>query len=71
MKKIVPEIERTNTLVKEIHMAGTEQSGNINHINDTILRLGNIAQQNAEASDVITNHARDLLSQAENLKNIV
>ncbi len=68
---IVPEIEKTNTLVKEIYLAGNEHVNSIEHINEAISRLSSIAQQNAESSETITSHAKDLLAQAENLREIV
>lgn len=68
---IVPEIEKTNSLVKEIYLAGNEHVSSIEHINEAISRLSSIAQQNAESSETITSHAKDLLSQAESLREIV
>lgn len=68
---IVPEIEKTNTLVKEIYIAGNEHVSSIEHINEAISRLSSIAQQNAESSETITSHAKDLLAQAESLREIV
>lgn len=68
---IVPEIEKTNALVNEIYLAGNEHVSSIEHINAAIAKLSSIAQQNAESSEGITSHAKDLLSQAESLKELV
>lgn len=68
---IVPEIEKTNKLVNQIYTAGSEHFTSIEHINDAISKLGTIAQQNAESSETITSHAKDLVTQAESLKEIV
>lgn len=68
---IVPEIEKTNSLVKEIYLAGNEHVSSIEHINEAISRLSSIAQQNAESSETISSHAKDLLAQAESLREIV
>lgn len=68
---IVPEIEKTNKLVNEIYEAGSEHASSIETINEAISKLGTIAQQTAESSEVITSHAKDLQSQAEILKEVV
>ncbi len=68
---IVPEIEKTNKLVNQIYIAGNEHAISIGHINNAISRLGTIAQQNAESSELITSHAKDLLSQSESLNELV
>lgn len=68
---IVPEMEKTNALVNEIYLAGNEHVISIEHANKAISKLSSIAQQNAESSESITSHAKDLLTQAESLKNLV
>lgn len=68
---IVEEIEKTTKLVNEIYHVGSDHASSIGHINETVSRLGSIAQQNAESSETITSHSKDLLSQAEGLKELV
>jgi methyl-accepting chemotaxis protein len=57
--------------VNEIYHAGNDHASSIGHVNEIISWLGSIAQQNAESSETITSHSKDLLSQAEGLKELM
>jgi methyl-accepting chemotaxis protein len=71
MKKIVPEIEKTATLVQGIKLASNEQEVGINQINNAIQQLNNIAQQNAFSSENMANSSQDLSILAEKLKKTI
>ena len=71
IEEIVPEITRTDTLINEIYIASNEQLNSIDQMNHSILLLSQIAQRNAESSELITSHAKELLLEAENLKDLV
>jgi methyl-accepting chemotaxis protein len=71
MKKIVPEIEKTATLVQGIKLASNEQEVGINQINNAIQQLNNIAQQNAFSSENMANSSQDLSTLAEKLKKTI
>jgi methyl-accepting chemotaxis protein len=71
MKKIVPEIEKTASLVQGIKIASNEQEVGINQINNAIQQLNNIAQQNAFSSENMANSSQDLSTLAEKLKKTI
>ncbi|MBN1924778.1 MAG: MCP four helix bundle domain-containing protein [Prolixibacteraceae bacterium] len=71
LKNIVPEIEKTASLIQGIKMASNEQEVGINQINNAIQQLNNIAQQNAYSSENMANSSQDLSSLAEKLKKTI
>jgi len=71
MFKIMPEIERTATLVQEISAASIEQSNGTNQVNNAVQQLNNTTQQNAAASEELASSAEGLTSQAETLLQLV
>lgn len=68
LKKLVPEIQRTAELVKEISAASREQSSGIEQINRAIQQLDNVTQQNSATSEEIAATAEELSAQAEQLQ---
>ena len=71
MNKIVPEINKTSTLIHEIVGASVQQSAGAEQINTSIQQLNLVTQQNAAASEELATNAIELSSQAENLQKIV
>jgi len=69
--KIVPEIEQTAELVKQISMASKEQRVNSFEINTGIQQLNKVTQQNAGWSFELSMNSRNIAQQAENLKKLV
>jgi len=67
LEKIVPEIERTASLVQEISIASIEQSSGSNQINSAIQDLNHVTQENAGVSDSLANKSIELSQQAEEL----
>ncbi len=68
---ILPEIERTSGLVKEITAASIEQNSGADQINNAIQQLNQVVQQNASASEEMATSSEELSSQADQLKDII
>ena len=71
LAEIVPEIEKTTMLVKEIATASMEQNSGAEQVNSAIQQLNQVTQQNAASSEEIATSAEELSSQAGNLKNLI
>ncbi len=68
---LVPEIERTTLLIKEISAASVEQKTGAEQINMAMQQLNFITQENASSSDELTQGANQLARLADNLTAIV
>jgi methyl-accepting chemotaxis protein len=66
--KLVPDIEKTAELVKEISVASREQSSGANQMNSAIQQLNGVTQQNAGAAEEVSATAEELSAQAEQLQ---
>lgn len=64
---IVPSIQKTSVLVKEIADVGNTQNASVSQINKTLDQLSNSAQQNATASEQLAATSEELLSQSQQL----
>ena len=71
LAEIVPEIEKTSQLVKEIAAASIEQNSGANQINNAVQQLNQVVQQNAAASEEMATSAEELSSQSEQLKDLI
>lgn len=71
LEELVPDFEKTLKLLEEISATGAEQVTNAQMINESILRISNIAQTNSMTSFMITDSSRQLYAQAEALNNAV
>ncbi len=71
LQEIVPEMERTVMLVKEITAASVEQNSSAEQINNAILQLNNGAQNNAFVSQEMLNRSEQLSHQAKELKELI
>jgi methyl-accepting chemotaxis protein len=71
LEKIVPEIERTATLVQEIAAASSEQSSGAEQVNNAIQQLNDVTQSNAASSEELATSAEELSGQSEQLKNLI
>jgi methyl-accepting chemotaxis protein len=69
--QMLPDIEKTTSLVQEISAASTEQSNGAGQVNIAIQQLNSITQQNAAASEELATNAEEMNSLAERLKQIV
>jgi methyl-accepting chemotaxis protein len=68
LAKLVPDIQKTAELVREIAAASAEQNTGANQINKAIQQLDQVIQQNAAASEEMSSTAQELSSQAELLQ---
>jgi len=71
LAKLVPDIQRTAELVREIAAASAEQSTGATQINKAIQQLDQVIQQNASASEEMASTAEELSSQAEILQSSI
>ncbi len=70
-KALVPDIEKTTVLIKEISAASIEQKTGAEQINLAMQNLNVITQENASSSDELTNGADQLNKLAASLKEAV
>ncbi|MDY0199673.1 MAG: methyl-accepting chemotaxis protein [Tenuifilaceae bacterium] len=71
LSAIIPEIERTAELVKEISMSSAEQQIGAEQVNNAIQELNLVTQQNTETANVSAGKASDLAELADRLKDLV
>jgi methyl-accepting chemotaxis protein len=71
LQKIVPDIQKTATLVQEITASSLEQNSGANQINISIQQLNQVTQQNAASSEELTSNAEQLLEQAKHLQSVI
>ncbi len=68
---LLPDIEKTTQLIAEIATANAEQGHGATQIQNVIQELNDIAQKNALHSEQLYNKAKDLMSQAEQLRKMI
>lgn len=71
LAKLVPDIQKTAELVREIAVASSEQSTGTTQVNKAIQQLDQVIQQNSAASEEMASTAEELSSQAEVLQSAV
>ena len=71
LKNIIPEIEKTADLVREIAAAGVEQSSGISQINSAVQQLNEITQQYAASAEELAATSEQLDSKSQELKATV
>ena len=71
LANILPSIERTADLVKEITAASREQDSGAGQINKAIQQLDQVIQKNASAAEEMSSTAEELSAQAEQLQGAV
>jgi methyl-accepting chemotaxis protein len=67
-RMLVPDIEKTTQLIKEISAASIEQKTGAEQINMAMQQLNMITQENASSSDMLTQSSNQLAILANNLK---
>ncbi len=67
LSSIIPEVEKTTELVKEISTACMEQSSGIEQINNAVQQLNRITQEYASASEEMSSASDNLTRQSEEL----
>ena len=68
---ILPEIEKTASLVREIAIASDEQTSGIAQINSAVQQLNEITQQYASSAEELSSSSQHLAGESENLKMTV
>ena len=68
---LVPDIEKTTQLIKEISAASLEQKTGAEQINLAMQQLNMITQENASSSDILTQSSNQLAILAENMQQAV
>jgi methyl-accepting chemotaxis protein len=71
LARLVPDIQKTAELVREIAAASSEQSTGATQVNKAIQQLDMVIQQNAAASEEMASTAEELSSQAEVLQSAI
>jgi methyl-accepting chemotaxis protein len=71
LTKLVPGIQKTAELVREIAAASAEQSTGAAQVNKAIQQLDQVIQQNAAASEEMASTSEELSSQAEVLQTSI
>lgn len=71
LKRLVPEIERSSKLVRDIRNSSNEQSTGVSQVNNSIQQLNNVTQENAASSEELAANAKELSFQANILNEAV
>jgi len=69
MGQLIPEIEQTSQLIKEISAASFEQKTGSVQINTAISQLNEIIQQNSLTADKLSDYSKNLESEADGLRD--
>jgi methyl-accepting chemotaxis protein len=67
MNKILPEIENTTSMIKEITTASIEQKGGTNQISSAINRLNDIIQKNSQLAGILSDYSNSLENESKEL----
>lgn len=71
LDKILPEVQRTSTLVNEISASTKEQSNGITEVNSGIQQLSSVIQQNSASSEEMAASSEELSAQADQLNQSI
>jgi methyl-accepting chemotaxis protein len=71
MNELIPEIQKTSSLIKEIAASSFEQNSGANQINGAINELNNVIQQNSITADRLAEYAVNMQNEADELKENV
>jgi len=71
LNKLVPDIQKTDDLVKEISAASKEQASGADQINGAIQQLNSVVQANAGAAEEMASTAEELSAQAAQLQSSI
>jgi methyl-accepting chemotaxis protein len=71
LAKLVPDIQKTAELVREIAASSSEQSTGADQVNKSIQQLDQVIQQNSAASEEMASTAEELSGQAETLQSTI
>ncbi len=71
INELIPEIEKTTRLVREIASASNEQKSEVEQVNLSLNDLNQVIKQNITASEQLTSSSEEFTNKAEYLKEMV
>jgi methyl-accepting chemotaxis protein len=71
LDELVPSIQKTADLVKEVSAASREQSSGVNQINKAMSQVDQVTQRNASSAEELSSTAEEMASQSEALAQLV
>lgn len=71
ISEVVPDIQRTADMVREIALASEEQNTGVSQVNGAMLQLDQVSQQNASAAEELSATAQEMNDQAVRLKQLI
>jgi methyl-accepting chemotaxis protein len=71
LSELLPEIDKTASMVKDIAISSEQQTIGISQVNDSLQQLNQIVQYNASASEEMAASAEELSAQAVQLADLV
>lgn len=71
LESLIPEIEKTANLVKDISFSSMEQVSGVEQINNAIQQLNAVVQGNAERSDAMATQSQRMSEQAKKLRKLI
>jgi methyl-accepting chemotaxis protein len=71
LQKMVPDIQRTSELVREIAVASQQQAASLRQVTDSIQQLDKVIQQNASSAEELSATANGVAGKAEELDQAV
>lgn len=71
LEEVVPKIQKTADLIKEITAASIEQNSSVSQINSATQQLNQVVQQNAAGAEEMSANSEELNAQAEMLKEAI
>lgn len=71
LAKLVPDIEKTSSLIQEIAASSIEQTNGVEQINNATQQLSHVVQQNASSSEELASNSEELSAMAEQLRELM
>jgi methyl-accepting chemotaxis protein len=71
LEGLIPDIQKTSSLVQEIAAASTEQNSSATQINEAIIQLSTVTQQNSASSEELAAAASNLRSLSYELNDAI
>ncbi|NJO91308.1 MAG: HAMP domain-containing protein [Chloroflexia bacterium] len=71
MLELLPELDKTTLMVRDVSQASSEQILGVSQINNSIQQLNSVTQQSASTSEELSSRTVELASQAQQLKQLI
>lgn len=71
LETVLPDVNKSAHLVKEIAASSTEQKAGIDQINDAVIQFSQVTQENSATSEELSSSSEQLKHQAEALKESI